>query len=296
MQYDDIDDKGFVFEPNESISWFLTNDGTTVGVSLETISPHDALAILDFQNTRNRKITPGQVQRIRDSMVKGEFLLNGGTIVFGDDDALLDGQHRLRSCVDADESFETFVVWNLPVRVQDTQDLTRPRTVAGQFQKENIPNAMVAAHAANWLKRYMDDRMSANQYVQSPLSGLDLYREHPGLADSIPYGRKFSRKPFRASAGLFTFLYYVISRASVERTGDDDQANEFFDRVLDGANLDVTDPRYRLRNALLDVRRSGNVRAKILAGQTIKAWNAFVLNENVQVLSFKKVERFPRPL
>jgi hypothetical protein len=292
----DMENVDYKFQPGANLAWYVTQDGRSVGVSLEVITPVDAKLILEYQNTRNRKITAAQMLRLRDSMIKGEFLLNGDTIVFGEDDSLLDGQHRLSSCLEADESLETFVVWNLPIVTQDTMDLTRPRTVAGQFEKENIPNAAYAAHAANWLKRYMDDRMTANQYVQSPLSGLQLYRDHPGLADSVLWGRKFHRKPFRASPGLFTFLHYIIVRASVERTGNADQANTFFDRVLDGANLETTDPRYRLRDALLDRRHTGNQRAKILAGQTIKAWNAHVKGETIQLLVFKRVERFPKPI
>ena len=77
-------------------------------------------------NTRNRPVRYTKVAQFARDMTAGKWMLNGETIKIASDGTILDGQHRLYACIQAEVPFETVVIRGLPMEAQDTIDTGAP--------------------------------------------------------------------------------------------------------------------------------------------------------------------------
>lgn len=73
-------------------------------VSLETITPAKAAAMLESHNTGNRKMRRAHAKRLALLMKNGEFDTTPQGITIGRSGRILDGQHRLQAIVDSGTS------------------------------------------------------------------------------------------------------------------------------------------------------------------------------------------------
>jgi hypothetical protein len=78
---------------------------------------------------------------------------------------------------------------------------------------------------------------------------------------------------------------------------DQDQADEFFERLATGAELESDSPILALRRWLeLNTRKRAKMPSWITAAVTIKAWNAWRANRPTKIIKFShQHEAFPLP-
>ena len=96
-----------------------------IKTNVEVITPAVAAEYLRLYNQGNRKPNKAQVAYYAKMMNEGEWELNGESIKFsgsGETLRLLDGQHRLMACVEANVPFETLVVRDIEEKTFDTLD------------------------------------------------------------------------------------------------------------------------------------------------------------------------------
>ena len=117
-----------------------------------TIHPDVANVILTHHNNRNRPLSPGAARRYEFEFVAGDFVVTGDTIKFGRSGELLDGQHRLQACVDADKPFSTHVVFGIDDAVFDVLDAGKVRTRADALAIEGVAYSQQVANAVRWAK------------------------------------------------------------------------------------------------------------------------------------------------
>ena len=67
----------------------------------ERITPEMALEILTNKNFKNRPIKKHALKRLTDAIKSGEWIVTNQGISFDPDGNLLDGQHRLHACIEA---------------------------------------------------------------------------------------------------------------------------------------------------------------------------------------------------
>lgn len=108
-----------------------------VAVSIETITPDVAIAMLE-RNVKNRNLNHKQ-NKYKGAMERGEWTLNGESIIFDYNGYLLDGQHRLDACVSSGVPFSTVVVRGVAPKAQETMDMGRKRSVADFLKMREIP-------------------------------------------------------------------------------------------------------------------------------------------------------------
>ena len=94
---------------------------------LEEITPELAKRYLSCNVRENRTISGATVAKYAADMVSGDFVINNNAICFNDLGQLIDGQHRLKACVQAGVPFKTFVTRNLPADAYKVIDTGRPR-------------------------------------------------------------------------------------------------------------------------------------------------------------------------
>ena len=73
------------------------------------LTPEEATRLLEH-NTLNRPLNDTHVKRIATQIIEGKWRFIGDTIKISDDDAVLDGQHRLWAVVESKISVETILV------------------------------------------------------------------------------------------------------------------------------------------------------------------------------------------
>src|SRR3990172_2754159 len=67
-----------------------------------------------LSNTHNRTMKVKAIARYAADIRSGAWYVNGETIKFAADGTLLDGQNRLRACIEAGRAFTSVVVRGLP--------------------------------------------------------------------------------------------------------------------------------------------------------------------------------------
>lgn len=123
-----------------------------IKTNVEVITPAVAAEYLRLFNQGNRKPNKAQVAYYAKMMNDGEWELNGESIKFsgsGETLRLLDGQHRLMACVEANVPFETLVVRDVEEKTFDTLDQGWLRKKGQIFNIANIPNSNNVSAAIN---------------------------------------------------------------------------------------------------------------------------------------------------
>lgn len=245
----------------------------TVTIKKETVTPEKAVEWLGAQHL-NRTLRSTLVKRYGGAMTRDEWVDNAEPIRFNQDGTLIDGQHRLSALRDHEVTLDLWIARGLSHEAQATIDTGAKRTVADVLRMREVPNAKVVAAALNVLhKHWIGEDGNRGGYVSvTAPRALELYAEHAAIQESVTVSdRAYQARPALAP-GYALALHYLFSLI------DSDDADEFFSRLADGADLPKGSPILALR-ALLerldkDRQRSGHRQAKAyVQAIVVKAWN-----------------------
>jgi hypothetical protein len=263
---------------------------TDIAMEVETISPEMAEEIL-VANRHNRNLRSARVAQLVEVMRRGEWILNGETIKIAADGTLLDGQHRLQAVVDSGVPIESLVMRGMPLEAQDTVDTGRRRRLADILAIEGHTDSHALGASLSMLHRFRTGKRIDYSHAgaPSPKQALDLLAREPQIRDSVREARRVTKQISGGPVGVFASLHCLFLEIDEEATQD------FFDRLADGVGLAKDDPALHLRNQLI---RSRNERTYVqspshVAALTIKAFNLRRAGRKIDLLSFKKTEKFP---
>jgi len=246
---------------------------------VEMVTPERAERLL-AQNTLNRGISGSVVDKYARDMRAGRWCLNGQTIKLTTSGRLLDGQHRLEAVKKAKTPFPAIVVEGVPESCIGSLDVGHKRGLSEILRDRGEINTASLASALRWLWMLKHEVVLAAK--TSPTNGemLELLEGSPG----IRHGQKYAAnlRDFMGS-GITAALHFIFSQK------DRDQADVFFERLIDGVELISTSPIYQLRERLIKIRASHRVRAAEAerVALAIKAWNAYRENRPIQQLSWR---------
>lgn len=122
-----------------------------------TITPALAEHIINNLNGSNRKPSKAKIAEYVHAMQTKRWPVTGATLVFSKAGFLLDGQHRLLACIQADMPLTTFVVFNIPDGAFAMIDIGRKRTNTDAFFVAKVANSSVASAATRWLMIHAED-------------------------------------------------------------------------------------------------------------------------------------------
>lgn len=125
------------------------------GAKLIDVTPELAMDWLTQPTYRgpNRRLSQEWVSELARRMREGRWQVTGETIKFGESGHLIDGQHRLHACVEANVMIQTYVAWGIEDEAQDVMDAGRKRTAADALSIRNVPNYGALAASAKVLIR-----------------------------------------------------------------------------------------------------------------------------------------------
>lgn len=286
-------------ESRKKLRWLLSCPPTNNALRM-VITPSMAAAMMEHnadEEWNNRPQSSRGLRRYVAAMQRG-WKYTGEPIIFSVTGRLLNGQHRLAACIQANTSFECLIVFCVEDDAFKYMDIGVVRTAGHIFGIADIPNYNIAAAIARILysyttKTHWDGRTAEVENDEL----LDFYYQHEGIQQSITIGRRMG------SEGLLPprwggFVHYVC--AQKHRS----QADEFFERVATGVGITKkTDPAHTIRQRLLKNARSGHGDRDadiFLAAYTLQAWNAHRKGEVRAIYRWRGAqnphENFPRAI
>lgn len=263
--------------------------GVEVGVAY--ITPDVAEEWL-YGNVRNRKLRPSWLIQLSGAVGRGEFVLNGESIIFSQTGVLLDGQFRLNAVIQSATPIWSVVVWGVPDVAQATIDQNPARSAGDVLHfLRNAPQSGDVAAVLTQLWLYENRGVLGADAPHRPTRTqiVEMYDRTTDLSESLTVGTRIG--PLFGARGVVGAIHHLLSSI------DADMAAEFFDRLQNGEGLQKGHPIHTLRETLLRDAASKQSRMPIRrrAAIVIRAWNAW--RDNEQLTKFQWVStdnEFPK--
>lgn len=269
----------------------------TIQTDVVTITPDIAKKLLG-QNTKNRNISVTNYNKISEAMISGEWELNGEAIKIAQNGRILDGQHRLMAAADNNLSFTTLVVYGLKDETQATMDSGKSRSASDVLRINGYTNSkQIAAIATALIRKERWNLRAAvtggRSYPVTTKQVLDKVENEPSIIELAKLTHRMSS--IGLPGRITGVLYHTFSDI------DQEDADDFFEKLETGAMLKDGDPILTLRNLLitLKTKEHGTRDQAYIMAVTIKAWNKYRDGQQAQLIKFtpggKNPEKFPEP-
>jgi hypothetical protein len=98
-----------------------------------TLTPALAQMLLE-KNPNNRRLSEQRAIHLANAIRRGEWQLNGESVIVSEDGSLLDGQHRCRAVVIAEMAIPVILVEGVPSKAFTTIDIGEKRSIGQIFQ------------------------------------------------------------------------------------------------------------------------------------------------------------------
>lgn len=262
-----------------------------------TITPEIAEQLVS-QNKANRKVSANNLNKIKASMNRGEWVLNGEAIKVSRDGRVLDGQHRLIAAIETGTTFKTLIVYGLPDSAQDSMDTGKSRTLADVLSIRGYKNAtsLAATTVAIMRGEALGTKAGAiSQWGSGVITNkqaMERIDAEPELTELPTIVGQHSKIGLPArTAGYLFYLFSAI---------DSEDASYFMEKLLSGDGLERGNPILTLRNQLINLKAErGQKKQDYIAALVIKSWNKFRDGESSTLLRFTpggaNPEKYPEP-
>ncbi len=247
----------------------------------------------------NRRLDWGQVDFLADAIIRGEWqLTHQGIALDGplSTGCLLDGQHRLNAIIKAEIPVWIYVFEGLPKTAFPVLDTGKRRSGVDTLSstgEKYLPLLHSTIRHVLLFKSMPDSswsgsraRIANGRILAAYTDDSDMYRE------AVATGRALSKHVFASQTGAAVGYFVTTEAAPAVKVAS------WVDGLTSGANLEVGDPRLALTK-VPHVKRRGRARRYTMREQVaiyIKAWNAWVREEKLENLRFKKTEGMPFPV
>jgi hypothetical protein len=268
-------------------------------VTIETITPEQASNYLGDSIGTQRTIKETLVLRLIHDLKNDNWELNGAAICFGPNGELLDGQHRLIACMRSGIPIRTVVVRGLPPSSFATIDSGIARSLADVLHTLGYIHCTAMSSVLRRLVAYRthDNFMDHSRIAKVTVAdALQLLENQSDLPEFIRTELTDNRKL------LLTPSIYLTIMAILRDTAYAETSKEFFDEVFNDLvlNPQYGNPAHLLRARLIKARLAtvkDKMSTYMKAALTIKAWNAWVTDNEMYQLRFKRfgkyAEQFP---
>jgi len=263
-----------------------------VTVEIMTITPSKAAEILKrSEDFINRPLSETEVSYLTKEMKEGRFVLNGESIILGQDGKLLDGKRRLTAIVKSGLPQEIVVSKNVPRKAVPTMDMGRPRTIAeilsmmGEKQAKYL--TPIARRYYFWIKKYVTPSRKADKIAPQVLD--EVIVKNQDIREAAEYASKKTVGTV-CSPTLAGFAYFLCKR--IEK----DEAEKFFQKLETGMNITEGEPVGVLREKLITDKvstRKYDDSSKLAF--IIKAWNLTREGKETDRIRWTRNMPFPEP-
>ncbi len=253
-------------------------------IKQETITPEFAAELLGG-NSHNRHIRQRHVLDLAGAIMRGEWQLNGDTILVSAESELLDGQHRLLAVIEANEAIESLVAYGVEASVMKTKDTGKVRSVADHLRIRGVASPTNVGGALTYLWR-LQNGIGGTLLRPTTTQALALYdKDGKTVSDFVGYRLSRYIKMWRGAPSAWIGVMTHLA------SFDQEACETFFDHVEDNTG-EVNSAMWQLRG-WMDVQHKH--RPTPLMAVTIKAWNHYVSGEEAPKLSWRPIGKNPEP-
>lgn len=275
----------------DQLTAWLARGKAEVFTVIALVGPTLAQLLLD-RNPENRPVSwkaPNRsVQSYAEAMARGEWRLNGETVIIASTGELNDGQNRLNAILQTGNHVQMILIFGVERDTRHTVDQGIARTPGHilSMAKEKNANQLATALQFIWAT---DNGFTLNARPSTDQL-LEALGRHPRLRDAVrDVGRVAGE--FRLSTGYVAGAHYRCSENNAY------QAQKFLDAVSTGLNVqNVNSPVARLRRMFTEhcAKRTRKT-ATEQAANYIKAYSYFVRGRTGQfVWRGNAKEAFPK--
>lgn len=235
---------------------------TTIKLTVEL-----ATEFLDRKYELQRRVNKKTLRKYERIVQAGKWRYDGHPIIFDWNGFLLDGQHRCLAVINTGVPIDKVdVTYGIDPDAYKTMDSGIPRGTDAVFRQYGEKNCSALANAVNLCHQYFSGIFNYGGHSLSNEEACEYIELHPKLRDS--FDKVKSVKPI-LSFGIAGALHYIFSQK------DSLLADDFFQKLSDGADLRATSPIKVLRDQLIENkgRRHGKMRRPLTINIIIKCWN-----------------------
>lgn len=259
-----------------------------------TITPDEALMMLDHYNALNRTVSWDTVRFYADQMKRGLWQINGEAIIISDDGELLNGQHRLYACVESNKPFKTILVKGISREAFKTIDTGRKRTAAdvitidAKMHDQPVWHAGTVAAAAGicieYQRKWIKKKGTGGAKVSSQ-EKLTYMQHNPDLIAWVTKARQM-KGLLSGHSSIIAAVCFMGSKKYPMK------AEQFLQGVLSGEMLEGKSPMFALQHKFLENHKLRLDRWEKIT-YTILAWNKHVGNEKILILKLPQDGEIP---
>lgn len=282
-----------VLSPTQQLERWLDRAKSEVFTVNATLTPDMAQALL-ARNPENRTLRMSgatrSVKAYAEAMSRGEWKLNGETIIISKEGLLNDGQHRCNAVVMSGNAIPVLMTFGVERESRETVDQGAARTPGDILSQAGEKNVNQLAHALQFVWSYDDHRVFG--YRPTPQQLRETLEAHPELRQAVNDVRALAMQ-FKLSIGYLAGAYYVCSRV------DPIAAERLLQQSESGLNVSESGaPVAKLRKRFMDhLAKRDAIVALEQAALFIKAFNHTLAGRNVRVIVWRRngdaAESFP---
>lgn len=272
----------------------LTPEGSKFRLPTEpmvmTVTPDMASDWLSYRNhPKNRPLSKSVAGKYQADMESGRWALTPEGLIFDTQGQIISGQHRLKAVANSGKSFQFWVFPDQPRDIFDVVDQGYKRTAAHVLR---VPHAVSIANAARHLAALADgDRWGMPRFPKITTPEIvETFRAWPEITW---YATEASTVYGSTGMPVGAHLALLAQAARTEHIG---RIEPWLDALHTGASLAPGDARLALRNRFQSGIQviSGVNRRDLAYALMVKAWNAFVQDQDITLLRWSKNEVLPR--
>lgn len=265
-----------------------------VSISIEEITPDRARELLG-SNEHNRNVRQRKVDQYAIDMRSGEWRLTGEPITISENGHLINGQHRLLACVQAEVSFVTAVAHNVPPDAMVSMDTGARRNLADLLTLNGYTSASILGAAVNNALRWEHGQVFSS-WTPTHAQALRWLQQNENESITMWVSRwvESSRAPMSLRRAVAVPFMHFVSKST-----DDAIIAEFFSNLINQNFRGTDDPVRALRRVLENYSMRSHVRTpwNQQLALLIKAWNAYVTGQGMSECRWRAVgpaaEPFP---
>lgn len=255
-----------------------------------TITPKLAAEWLE-SNTNNRPLSPSRISRLAEVIASGLFQENGETIIFTEDGALLDGQHRLAAVVQAGKSIRSLVVRGVKPTAMETIDTGATRRSRDILHLSgHVNTTLLATVTGHYMLAKRQGLAGMLTHRRARLQPIEMLREletHSWIQTVVDKVTGSAVRRFGAHTALGV-LGCIIREFSAQQKRAMLAWESFVEQIETGADLGRESPIYHLRERML-ARGHGSrgYTDEYKYALVVRAWNLYYLSESFTRLAFR---------
>lgn len=246
------------------------------------VTPDIAQAWLS-RNEGNRKVKRSHVAKLAREIKAGRFLFNGQPIQFDESGRLINGQHRLLACVEADQHIDVLVVYGLSSQTQATMDVNAVgRTTADILSMSgfHFANNLAAAARTILSEKDGDTRLKASWTTGDV---QELIARHSGLPASVrrAVGARIPKGIPVSGVAAVHYIGSALLKAPLA-------ADEFVNVLSTGVPAYEGCPAHAYREKMLRIGTINDATSRLARSERWRllkhAWNLFAAKKSATVL------------